>query len=56
MCEKCIELDKDIARYTELSGRTSDQLALDVIAALLGKLQSRKSKLHPERPDREIAK
>lgn len=55
MCEKCIELDKDIARYTDLSGRTTDQLALDVIAALLGKLQSRKLKLHSERQDGEVA-
>lgn len=42
MCERCLELDKDIARYTELSCRTTDQLALDVIAALLSMLHSKK--------------
>jgi hypothetical protein len=54
MCEQCIEVDKDIARYTELSGRTTDQLALDVITAILSKLQSRKLGLHPEWPDLRV--
>lgn len=48
MCEKCIELDRRIARYTQLSAKVTDEMALDGIAKLLADLQGKKRELHPD--------
>jgi hypothetical protein len=47
MCKKCAELDKRIARYRELSMRTTDQPTLEGIALLINKYEAQKSELHP---------
>jgi len=48
MCEKCAELGKRIARYRELSVRTTDQPTLEGIALLIKQYEAQKRELHPE--------
>ena len=48
MCEKCIEFDRRIAHYTQLSTKVADQKALDGIANLVAELQDKKRELHPD--------
>ena len=48
MCEKCAEFDKRIARYRELSMRTTDQPTLDGITLLIEQYEAQKKELHPD--------
>src|SRR5690348_12949729 len=47
MCEKCSQIDKQLAHYRELSGWAMDKQALDSIERLIGKLEVEKQTLHP---------
>jgi hypothetical protein len=46
MCEKCIELDKKIEHYQELSSWVLDQIALEGIRFLVAKYKADKKALH----------
>jgi hypothetical protein len=48
MCEKCIELDKKIARYERILSAITDQIALDGIKELIKQMKAQKIALHPE--------
>ncbi|QOZ69124.1 hypothetical protein WN72_24495 [Bradyrhizobium arachidis] len=47
-CEKCVPLDKQIARYRFLEGRINDQKALDGIKRLIAELHDKKKANHPD--------
>jgi hypothetical protein len=47
MCDKCVELDKKIDRYTRLLGAINDQQAKDGIVQLIREI-AEKAKLHPK--------
>jgi hypothetical protein len=51
MCEKCVELDKKIARYWGLSEGIDDRAIKDRLASLVAELQAQKTVLHPEGSD-----
>jgi hypothetical protein len=48
MCEKCVELNKKIARYRGLSEGIDDHAIKDRLASLVAELQAEKATLHPE--------
>jgi hypothetical protein len=48
MCERCVELDDKIAHLKVLVSRVTDTLALDGIAKLVERYETRKRSLHPE--------
>ena len=48
MCDKCVELDKKIERYREVSSSLADQITIDRIKTLIDELQPQKVELHPE--------
>ena len=48
MCEKCVEIDKRIARYRRLLSGVSDQIAIDGAKRLIADLEAQKIALHPE--------
>jgi hypothetical protein len=48
MCEKCIELDKKIEHYQELSTWVIDQNAQEGIRFLVAKYHADKKALHPD--------
>jgi hypothetical protein len=48
MCEKCVELDKKIARYWGLSEGIDDRAIKDRLASLVAELQAQKTALHPK--------
>jgi hypothetical protein len=46
MCDKCIELDKKIEHYRELSQSATDQPTIDRFKELIGDLFDQKVALH----------
>jgi hypothetical protein len=48
MCDKCVELDKKIEHYREITLAIGDELTIERIKALIGDLQAQKAILHPE--------
>jgi hypothetical protein len=48
MCEKCLEIDKTIARYRRIQLTILDQVAVDRTKELIADLQAQKTALHPE--------
>jgi hypothetical protein len=48
MCDKCIELDKKIEHYREITLAIGDELTIERIKALIGDLKAQKAILHPE--------
>jgi len=48
LCDKCVELDKKIERYREVSSSLADQITIDRIKTLIDELQTQKVELHPE--------
>jgi hypothetical protein len=47
MCEKCVELDKKIEHYRQLSNLVSDEKAQEAIRFLVAKYHHDKRALHP---------
>ena len=48
MCDKCVELDKRIEHYREITLAIGDELTIERIKALIGDLKAQKAILHPE--------
>jgi hypothetical protein len=48
MCEKCIEIDKNIERYRRIQLSISDQVTVDRTKELIAELVAQKAALHPE--------
>ena len=51
MCEKCVEIDKVIARYQRILLSIFDQLTTDRIKELIAEMNAIKAALHPERTE-----
>jgi hypothetical protein len=43
MCDKCVELDKKIEHYREITMAIGDELTIERIKALIGDLQAQKA-------------
>jgi hypothetical protein len=48
MCEKCVEIDKNLERYQRLASAIADQKAVDALSAKIAELRAEKAALHPE--------
>jgi hypothetical protein len=48
MCEKCVELDERIERFSRISRGITDQRTVDTIRSLIEKLRAGKAALHSE--------
>jgi hypothetical protein len=48
MCEKCVEIDRRIARLKGMASRISDQQMLVWIDKLVAELEAQKADLHSE--------
>jgi hypothetical protein len=48
MCEKCVEIDKNIERYRRIQRTIVDQVTVDRIKELIAELVAQKAALHPE--------
>jgi hypothetical protein len=48
MCEKCIEIDREIARYRRLKAQVVDAQASLAADLLIAKLEAKKEALHPK--------
>jgi hypothetical protein len=48
MCDKCIELDKQIDHYRRLVSGVQDQMMQEGAAKLIAELEAQKADLHPE--------
>ena len=51
MCEKCIKIDRRIARREGMASRILDQQMLDGIDKLVSECEAQKIELHTERKD-----
>jgi hypothetical protein len=49
MCERCVEIDKDLARYKRLRLQIMDSPAAEAADRLMAKLEEEKAALHPEK-------
>jgi hypothetical protein len=48
VCEKCIEIDRAVARYRQIKRSISDQLTVDRAQDIIAELEAEKAQLHPE--------
>ena len=48
MCEKCVEIDKTIARYQSLARNILDQITVEQAKELVDELEAQKAALHPK--------
>ena len=48
MCDKCVELERQIDNFQRLHATTDDRLASALTAEAIGVLQAEKATLHPE--------
>jgi hypothetical protein len=48
MCEKCDAIDARIIRYRRIASRIDDEMVLQGLVELVGKLTAEKAELHPE--------
>jgi hypothetical protein len=48
MCEKCVEIDKNIERYRRIQRTIADQVTVDRTKELIAELVAQKAALHPE--------
>ena len=48
MCDKCIELGGKIEHYRKLDAAISDQLATQIIADRIQRMEAQKVQFHPE--------
>lgn len=46
MCEKCVEIDRRIARYRWMKSEISDQQTLDAIDDMIEGMTAEKAELH----------
>lgn len=51
MCEKCIEIDKNIERYRRIQRTIADQVTVDRTKELIAELEAQKAALHPEQAE-----
>jgi hypothetical protein len=51
MCDLCRELDYQIEKCRRLEKSTTDELALEALAALIRAYEEDKAKLHPNQSD-----
>jgi hypothetical protein len=51
MCDKCVEIDKKIARYRRILLSIGDQVTADRTKELITDLEAQKAALHPEQSD-----
>ena len=51
MCEKCVELDKKLAHYRQLSTWVVDKQALNGICIIIEKYEADKKAAHPGAPE-----
>jgi hypothetical protein len=49
MCEKCVEIDKTIARYRKIQPAINDRKTIDGAETLIAELETKKAALHLER-------
>jgi hypothetical protein len=49
MCEKCVEIDKAMARYKRIKMQVVDRQATEAADRLIEKLEAEKAALHPEK-------
>jgi hypothetical protein len=47
MCEKCVEIDKNIERYRRIQRTIGDQVTVDRAKELIADLTAQKAALHP---------
>jgi hypothetical protein len=47
MCEKCVEIDKNIERYRKIQRSIGDQVTVDRTKELIAELEDQKAALHP---------
>jgi hypothetical protein len=48
MCDKCIELDRKINRYRQITERVLDPLLTEGVGKLIEQVEAEKAALHPE--------
>jgi hypothetical protein len=48
MCDKCIDIDKNIERYRNVQRSILDQNTLDRAKEMIAELEAQKKALHPE--------
>ncbi len=48
MCDKCVELDRQIENFQRLHATTDDRLALALIAEAIAAIKAERASLHPE--------
>jgi hypothetical protein len=48
MCDKCIELDRKINRYRQITERVLDPLLAEGVGKLIEQVEAEKAALHPE--------
>jgi hypothetical protein len=48
MCEKCVEIDKNIERFRRIQRTIPDQVTIDRTKELIAELMAQKAALHPE--------
>jgi hypothetical protein len=51
MCEKCVELDRNIEHYRSIAATITDQAMLRGIDVLIDRAKARKAELHPEKTE-----
>ena len=51
MCEKCIEIDKNIERYRRIQRTIADQVTIDRTKELIAELAAQKAALHPDQTE-----
>ncbi len=49
MCERCVELNEQIARIQRICATINDPFAIERFKALIEELEARKAALHPKR-------
>ena len=48
MCDKCIQLDKEIEHYERLASGMADELTLERIRESVQEMRAQKAALHPD--------
>ena len=46
MCEKCVEIDKEIERYRRIADQVTDDVTLEAIERLIAECHDKKIGLH----------
>jgi hypothetical protein len=49
MCEKCVEIDKNVERYRSILRSIRDEATVEGAEKLIADLETQKAALHPER-------